>query len=442
MVKRQIAWLLVVCTILGLGIGVAGANPKEIKLKYWVDPRLRQIEGMEDVTSLPGDYERIQAEEFMKLHPHVSIEVEVIPFEDLTVRIPAAVAAGAAPDLLRDYLGRTAQYWHQGVLEPLEDLIPEDEKADYLPGFLDMYTLDGHMHALPVYAWAGHLAANKEIWEEKDVAELLPTDSLDWTVTEFEKALYAVKEDNLWPMGLFVPPDGQADYRYLAFFWIFGAKLYENGDYSRVALNTPAGIEALEFLVHLSDEDLIQPGATTMTSAQLDSMLWRGEIGILGNTLAIWKGYENAKRDGKVTRDIELVPLPYPYKEGTQSPGLAVGPTGIAIFKQKDPEKLKWAVEFARFLNRPEYQRVYAQNAGQFPTRISTGNPFGDDPNYAAVQYMLNEYGVEDLGVTSPKYNQVRALLSKEIQSALVHLKSPEKALADFEREANRQLSR
>lgn len=441
MVRKRIACLLLACVILGLGIAVVEASPKEIKLKYWVDPRLRQIEGMEEITSLPGDYERIQAQEFMKMYPNVSIEVEVIPFEDLAVRIPAAIASGAAPDLLRDYLGRTAQYWHQGVLEPLDDLIPQEEKEDYLPGFLDMYTVDGHIHALPMYAWVGHLVANKKIWEENEVAGLLPTDELAWTVQEFEAALRAVKQDDFWPFGLFVPPDGQADYRYLAFFWIFGAKLYENGDYSRVALNSPAGIEALEFLVHLADEALIQPGATTMTSAQLDSMLWRGEIGMLGNTLAIWNGYENALRDGKVTRDVELVPLPYPQK-GAERPGLAMGPQGIAVFKQKDPEKLKWAVEFARFLNQPEYQRVYAQNAGQFPSRISTGNPFGDEPDYATVQYMLNEYGAEDLGLTSPKYNQVRAILSKEIQSALVHLKSPEKALADFEREANRQLSR
>lgn len=413
-----------------------------VTLTYWTDPRFRNIAGLEDQTSLPGQWETLQAEAFMELYPHVTIEVEVVPFEDLTVRVPAAIAAGGGPDLLKDFLGRTAQYWHQGVLEPLDSLVPQEELADYLPSFIEMYTLDGQLHGLPMYSWTGHLVANKAIWDEKNLDHLLPTiDNPTWTVEEFEVALESVQDDMLWPLGLFVPPDGQADYRYLAYFWVFGAKLFEEGDYSRVTLNSPEGVEALTWLQNLNNRGLIQPGATTMTSAQLDTMLWRGEIALLGNTTAIWNGYENALRDGKVTRDIDLVAIPYPTIPGVTS-GLAVGPTGIVIFKQTDQNKLQWAAEFARFLNQAEYQKTYAQNAGQFPVRSSAGNPHEGKPHFEMVQEMLGRYGAEDMGVTTTSYNQIRTLLSTEIQSVLVNIKSPEKALADFEREANRILSR
>ncbi len=438
--KRSVIFLL--AALLAASLVVPAMAEEPVTLRFWTDPRFRNIAGMEDKTSLPGEWEMIQAQEFMKLYPHVTIEVEVIPFEDLTVRVPAAIAAGGAPDILKDYLGRTAQYWHEGVLEPLEDLIPQDELADYLPSLVEMYTLDGHLHALPSYSWVGHLVANKAIWDEKGLGHLLPTiDNPSWTVEEFEAAIEAVKEDSLWPFGLFVPPDGQADYRYLAFFWVFGAKLYEGGDYSRVALNSPEGVEALTWLKSLNDRELIQPGATTMTSAQLDTMLWRGELATMGNTAALWSGYTNALRDGKVTREIDLVPVPYPTVPGV-SAGLAVGPTGFAIFKQEDPNKLKWAVEFIRFLNQPEYQQIYAQNASQFPVRLSAGNPHEGKPHFEMIQKMLELYGAEDLGVTSTYYNQVRTLLSTEIQAVLINQKTPEQALADFEREANRILSR
>ncbi len=132
-----------------------------VTLTFWTDPRFRNIEGLKDQTSLPGQWEVMQAEAFMKLHPHVKIEVEVIPFEDLTVRVPAAIAAGGAPDLLKDFLGRTAQYWHEGVLEPMENPVPQEELDDYLPSFVDMCTLDGHLHGLPTYSWTDHLVANK-----------------------------------------------------------------------------------------------------------------------------------------------------------------------------------------------------------------------------------------------------------------------------------------
>ena len=142
-----------------------------------------------------------------------------------------------------------------------------------------------------------------------------------------------------------------------------------------------------------------------------------------------------------MTREIDLVPVPYPTVPGV-SAGLAVGPTGFAIFKQEDPNKLKWAVEFIRFLNQPEYQQIYAQNASQFPVRLSAGNPHEGKPHFEMIQKMLELYGAEDLGVTSTYYNQVRTLLSTEIQAVLINQKTPEQALADFEREANRILSR
>ena len=186
--KRSVIFLL--AALLAASLVVPAMAEEPVTLRFWTDPRFRNIAGMEDKTSLPGEWEMIQAQEFMKLYPHVTIEVEVIPFEDLTVRVPAAIAAGGAPDILKDYLGRTAQYWHEGVLEPLEDLIPQDELADYLPSLVEMYTLDGHLHALPSYSWVGHLVANKAIWDEKGLGHLLPTiDNPSWTVEEFEAAI-------------------------------------------------------------------------------------------------------------------------------------------------------------------------------------------------------------------------------------------------------------
>ena len=137
--KRSVIFLL--AALLAASLVVPAMAEEPVTLRFWTEPRFRNIAGMEDKTSLPGEWEMIQAQEFMKLYPHVTIEVEVIPFEDLTVRVPAAIAAGGAPDILKDYLGRTAQYWHEGVLEPL-NLIPKTN-FDYLPSLVEMYTWMG-----------------------------------------------------------------------------------------------------------------------------------------------------------------------------------------------------------------------------------------------------------------------------------------------------------
>ena len=60
---------------------------------------------------------------------------------------------------------------------------------------------------------------------------------------------------------------------------------------------------------------------------------------------------------------------------------MPVGPTGFVVFKQTDPDKRAAAMDFVRWLNSPEFQRVNAANAKQFPTRKSTGNPLENDAN-------------------------------------------------------------
>jgi ABC-type glycerol-3-phosphate transport system substrate-binding protein len=122
--------------------------------------------------------------------------------------------------------------------------------------------------------------------------------------------------------------------------------------------------------------------------------------------------------------------------------GLPVGPTGFAVFKQKDEYKRKMVVEFLQFLNSTEYQKVYAINSTQYPVKKSAGIPLEGDPNYAVVQKMINEQGVADMGVTHPKYAEFRVLLQPEIQAVLLKSKTPEQALADYEKSVNKLLAK
>src|SRR5699024_4684203 len=188
------------------------------------------VEGFEDETANFGDWEKIQAEKFMEEHPHVTIEVQALTWEDLGTRVPVAIAGGTPPDLLRDYLGRTSQYAHEGVVESFDDLIPQEELDDYLETYVDMYTINGELHALPQYAWASSMPFNRAIWEEAGKADLLPEDGqVTWTFDEFDKAVRAVNADNVYPVGVQLA-QSQGDNGLLQWFWAHGAKLYEDGD--------------------------------------------------------------------------------------------------------------------------------------------------------------------------------------------------------------------
>lgn len=417
-------------------------NPqeKEITITYWVDPRFQLIRGMEDQTKEFGDWEKLQAAEFMKLHPNVKIEVQSLTWDDLGKKVPISITSKTNPDILRDYLGRTSQYAHQGVLENLEDLLPQEELDDYLPGYIEQYTINGHLHALPSYAWAFGLVVNKELWKAAGKEEMLPTaDHPYWSIEQFDAAMRAVAENGNVPFSLHVAAS-QGDTGLLSYFWGFGAKFFKDGDYSKVALNSPEGVKALEYLVKLNDDGLLQPSAVSMQAGDLDSLFSTGKVGAYGSNLGIWNSVENAKKEGKTSGNFDLAMVQYPHDAGVSN-GVAVGPTGLAIFKQEDEYKRKMVVEFASFLNNTEYQRQYAINAGQFPVKKSAGIPMEDDPNYKTLQKIIDERGVEDMGLTIPKYAELRVLLQPEVQAVLLKQKTPEQALQDYETAANKILA-
>ncbi len=62
-----------------------------------------------------------------------------------------------------------------------------------LEEWLDEYTLDGRLHAVPLYGWAQVLALNRAAWKKVGKTHLLPSDDRPyWDFEQFEEALEAV----------------------------------------------------------------------------------------------------------------------------------------------------------------------------------------------------------------------------------------------------------
>lgn len=423
--------------------GAGGGTPGKIRLTYWVPPEVKDVEGQEETTKEYGDYERSQAREYMQSHPEVEIEVQALASEELTKKVTTAIASGAPPDLLRDFLGRTSGYAYQGLLEDFGPVLSAEEKADYDPYYLKLYTINGQLHGLPSYVWATHVIANRAVWEREGKANLLPPEDGDgdWTFDQFLTAMRGIaKPGKRWPWWAQFASE-QGDYTNYGFLWGHGAFMYSPGDYSRVTLNTPAGAEALAMLVNMSKEGLIPPGSTTMASSELENMVGRGESAAWGDSLYSFLRMQLAEKEGRLKEPVKLQVLQFPHLPGKKSP-LPVGPTGIVLFKQSDERKRAAAMEFARWLNRGEFQKVYCRNLRLFPTRKAAGDPLGDNPNYRRVQRWLKENGKVDLGLTSPAYYKVRVAAIPHLQAAILGQKTPAQALTDFESEANAILAR
>ena len=76
------------------------AEEPQITIDFWVGGGNRHIPGYD--TPNHGDWERLLAREFEKLHPNVKINVEIISFSDIEQKVNVAVAGQNPPDILYD----------------------------------------------------------------------------------------------------------------------------------------------------------------------------------------------------------------------------------------------------------------------------------------------------------------------------------------------------
>lgn len=420
----------------------SSAGGGKTRIVYWVTPEIKDVAGQEEQTREYGDYEKLQAAEYMKAHPDVEIEVQSLASEELTKKVGTAIASGTQPDLLKDFLGRTAGYARRGLLEDFKPVLPKEDYEDYDPFYRELYTIDGQFHGLPIYAWTVAVFMNRALWEAEGKADLLPDlDKGSWTYDEFLTAMRAVaKPDKVWPWWAQFASE-QADYCNYGFFWGKGAFLYTPGDYSRATINTPKGVEALDFLIKMEREKLIPPGSTTMARSELENMVGQGQTAAWGDSLYAFQWVDSAQKQGRVKVPLKLQVAQFPHEPGKKSP-MPVGPTAFVVFKQKDEAKRKAVMDFARWLNTPEFQKVYSLNARQFPTRKSTGNPLEADENLKRVKRWMDENGMVDLGLTAPGYYEVRVATMPHLQAAILGSKTPAAALKDIETEANTILKR
>ncbi len=428
--------------------GAPGGGPPQsaggagkIRLTYWVTPEVKDLAGMEAQTPEFGDYEKIQAAEYTKDHPEVEIEVQALASEELTKKVTTAIASGSPPDVLKDYLGRTSGYAHQDLLEDFTSVVSAADRKDYDPFYLEQYTINGKLHGLPTYAWLAHMAVNRAIWEAAGKADLLPKEADgSWTYDQFLTALRAVaRKDSLWPFWAQFASE-QGDYGNLAFFWGHGAFLYTGGDYSKITLNTPAGVKGLDFLVQMAREGLIPPGATTMASSELENMVGKGQTAAWGDSLYVFHRIEIAQKEKRIQVPVKLQIVQYPHAPGLKSP-LPVGPTGFVVFKQKDARRRDAAIAFAQWLNQTKFQEVTCQNIREYPTRLSARPKLEKDPNFRLVQKWAQENGKADLGLTASGYYKVRVAAIPHFQAAILGQKTAAQALADYEKEANQILA-
>lgn len=367
-------------------------------------------------------------EKFMQLHPEVSIEVEEVPAAYMEEKVMLAAISGATPNTVRDYLGRLAAWGHQGLLECLDGTLTQKDLDDFYTDVLNGFKINGKLMGYPTCFWMQAYAVNKEILDRAGAT--FPEGA--WTLAEWMEIAEKVKALGIWPTCFFAKNE-QGDYWTLINFQIFGAKLWMDGDFTKTTLNSPEGVEALEWMINMVEKGFAPPGTAGRSVIEQKKMFDAGKFAMGPITVAqATSDYRQKKVESGLVdelQDIQIVETP--LAPGAPGAGPPFGPNGIVVFKKENSEEVYWTIEWAKFMVCSEDSTFQAIADSQYAVRKST-NPHADSPPHQKLLEILVKYGAYDIGIGSPYYLKCRHLLYPELQQAFMGLENPQKALDDF----------
>jgi len=317
----------------------------------------------------------------------------------------------------------------------LDDLVktPEDKAwfEGFYPGFMENARLKGKTYAIPFQRSTPVLYWNKAAFQEAGLdPDKGPT---SWQeMLDFAKKL--TKKDsggNVTQWGLEIPSDGNTSWLFTGLTTANGVRL-ANADGNKTNFDDPRVVEALQFFLDLSKTQGVQPsGLTSWGTAPRDflekklAMIWQ----TTGNLT-------NIKANASFPFGVAMLPKKAQF-------GAPTGGGNFYIFKGISPEKQAMAFKFVKFMTQPERAAAWSIATGYVATSPAA---YATDvmktyiagfPQASVARDQL-QYAVPE--ITVHEGQRVMKVFNDNLQAALTGGKTPEAAMKDAQREADRIL--
>jgi len=225
-----------------------------------------------------------QVTAFNEMQDEVFVNAIQLPEGSYNDQVNAAALANDLPCLL-DFDGPFLyNYAWAGYLQPLDDFVPADVKADFLPSIINQGTYGGKLYSLGTFDSGLSIWANKAYLEEAGVRIPAGVDDA-WTMDEFMAAMDAVMElDGVEYAIDFKLNYGAGEWQSYGFSPIvqaFGGDLIDRSDYQSAdgVLNGPESVAALEWFQSLFEDGyaIASPaGDDDFFGSKVAAMSWVG----------------------------------------------------------------------------------------------------------------------------------------------------------------------
>lgn len=380
---------------------------------------------MEYTARTSTDWKELE-KRFNESHKDFQVAVTVVDWGSARLKLRNLIKDNQAPDLATLPAGWLLEEYQAGHLAPLDEFTAEAFLARFHPTALKTGLIDGRRYGLPFGLSVRFLYVNQNLLSaaRSEGAAAAPT---TWEeLLQTARAIQAIPDDvreqrNLpalsYGFGLPLTPE-EAPLTFAYFLWGAGGRFFD--DSGEVAFDSPAGREALTFLVELASKgDATNPDPASYDLETLESLFRTEKLGMLitGHWL------RGALLEQRARVRFNFGPLPV-----KREPVTLASCDYLVMFASSKQRDEAW--EFVDFLYRPENREVFLdprQGRSLIPELSASLEAM---PSQRFWQETRSSLEVARFMPLRPEWPEISTLLAKEIAAAVAGEKSPEEALA------------
>lgn len=286
---------------------------------------------------------------------NITIEMDIMPWDNFNEMLPTAVTSGTAPDFALMQARDTPQYVQNGALQPMDSFWEFEgvDKSNFNEESIKMGILDGKQYSIAMQLQTFYLYWNKDIFQAAGLDPEQPPKTWDELVEIAPKL--ADPEKNV--SGFLVP----YNIGNVLFSWIKSAGgNVLNEDYTKSEINSPENLEVLKTMQSLVQE---QGGPDVISNPEIFNLMNAGQLGMLIAPPFMVSGLE--------TNEINFGVTSIPQQtEDCEKVAMAEA-VGFVIPKCTDESKLDAIYEFVSYWNTTEIGKRWALEAG-FPPYLKS----------------------------------------------------------------------
>jgi multiple sugar transport system substrate-binding protein len=341
-------------------------------------------------------YEEARAA-FREKYPQIEIEiVSAAGFIDYIQKINTLAAGDQSPDVIMMGGEWFPVFAEQGVFQPLDPFLvdtPDFREEDYLSAALEGLRYKEQLWGLPKDVNVNALYYNKDAFDEAG----LDYPSADWTWDDLLAAAQALTKRS----GGRIERYGFAAPAPWTFIWQNGGEIFDrNIDPTRVRIDEPEAVEALEFYFSLSSEHQVSPTPAEVQQTPLLELFAAGRLAML-------QEHRGATVPFQRIRDFEWGIAPLPHQKERAS---ILNWAGWALSSQSRAPEAAWT--FIRWLASEEGVRVFVGGGNALPGVVGLAG----DPELEIEEAFLESLEYARPSFASPKWGQIFPILQAEVQ--------------------------